>query len=75
MGTYVRNHVEATKIVWSMNVAFVVFVGLFVIMMQPVVEVRFVRIVCVKMDVGVILYAQQIRLVSIINVQVSDILE
>lgn len=70
--TFVRQRVEVIKVVWSMNVVYVVIVEQFVIVMRPVVKDKFVKIVYVKLVVELILSVHQMKLVSITSVQVCE---
>lgn len=66
----VNLHAVAIKIVCLMNDAFVEFVEPFAIAMLPVDKDKSVKIVCVKLDVEVTMFAQANKRVSITNVPI-----
>lgn len=67
---YVKRRVVAIKIVWPMNDAFAECVEPFVTATLPVDKDKFVKIVCVKLDVEVITSAPVKKLASIISVRI-----
>lgn len=70
MEMYVKLRAVAIKIVCLTNDVFVESVEPFAIAMLPVDRDKFVKIVCVKLDVEATTFAQVIKLVSITNVPI-----